>query len=110
MSFKSTGQPWYERIDLTAAESTRNDFRARCPGCDAHYLFGPLFDHHPRMCRNCGVSLREWIMHRYIYLIDFDHAPVLVRNIVASLDPLPEQEASDRLLELMEFLGVDEIY
>ena len=81
----------------------------RCPRCDAPYVAGPLFDHDPRIYRNCKATLIEWFMISVVYLIDIERAPDIVKALVNYLRPLSEPDACDQLLSLLMFLNVEDI-
>lgn len=95
-----TEQKWYVRIenfDLGAAH---------CPRCGVPYTVGPVFDHDPHPCLNCGATLVEWNLMNPIFIIDRDRAPEILKSIMDYLALLTEQQANIALYELFSFLGV----
>jgi hypothetical protein len=80
--------------------------KVRCPRCNHPYQAGPLFDHHPRKCKGCGVLLVEWNIMNYVYIISPESAPPVIQTLVAFLAPLTEYEAAHCLIELLRFLDV----
>ncbi len=99
---KGLNEVWYCRLE----EPNMDLNAAYCPACNAPYQVGPIFDHDPRSCTQCGAVLIEWNMMTSIFIIDRDQAPALVRNIIEYLAPCTEQQADEELLQLLRFLGV----
>ena len=89
---------WFSRASISKQQLPK------CPRCNSNYPFGPLFDHHPRVCPSCKLPLIEWALTSVIYLIDFEQAPPIVKNLITYLGTLPEPEAEQELECLVNFL------
>ncbi len=98
----NSNRSWYVRLN-----GPKIDLKsACCPKCDAPYKVGPIFDHDPRPCLNCGTTLIEWNMMDPIFIINYNQAPQIVKNIIDYLAPFTEQEADMELLKLLRFMEI----
>lgn len=98
----SSTEKWYSRV-------ANFEHPLQCPRCNSPYGSGPLFDHDPRICYNCGITIIEWFMISVVYLIDIERAPEIVKTLVNYMQSLSESDAHDQLLSLLMFLDVDDI-
>ena len=100
LQMDSNSTSWFDR------QSVQNMGQLSCPVCQTPFAPSPVFDHHPRTCNVCRVSLVEWNVSNYYYLIDQGNAPPIIQVLISHLSPLTEHEAAHELVELLRFFGV----
>ena len=103
MSEQQPGQnSWYCK---TIIEDNAN---RKCPHCATRRSVEVLFDHHVKPCLHCGIDLVEWSFttaSEFIYIIDIQRAPPIIKLLIDYLAKFPEIDASRELGTLLEFLG-----
>lgn len=87
---------WHDHVNVR-----ESGLAARCPRCGSDFRVGPVFDHDPRPCLDCGASLVEWNLMRFIVVIDAERAPPLVQAVISHLSMLTEPEAQDQLEDFL---------
>lgn len=94
---------WYVRVDGL------HQNELRCPRCNSHFHNSPIFDHDKRACLNCKANLVEWNTISFIYVIDVDNAPEIIKLIINFTEPLTEQEAEKHIMILSRFFNDEQI-
>ena len=102
MTTKSTPE-WYNVIDIFEI----SDLSVQCPRCAQLHPVDVMFDEEFRKCLHCQITLVEWSLYRYIYLIDFEKSPDIVKHLASYVRQLPADIALRQLSELSELLGRD---
>ena len=99
---------WFNRISVMDADDDAFS-KFSCPRCGAPYPVSSMFDHDPRFCSKCESKLIEWNLIEFIYLIDYESAPGIVKNMIDYLEDKNEHDANKEVKSILNLLclGID---